>query len=93
MNTLKKIFDIFIPKPTIEVECFTDQRVIYEAYGPELARDSMPDWWKSMQSTRKMDTPTYRGLDNATKTLSTRQSNAHDRYNISCLVTTEFKNI
>ena len=66
MHTLKKVFDIFIPKPTIEVECFTDQRVIYEAYGPELARDNMPDWWKSMPSTRKTDTPTYRGIDNAT---------------------------
>jgi len=60
------MFSIFNKPSKITLDCFTDQRVIYDAYEPELAKDTMPEWWKKMASTRKFDSMTYQGLDNAT---------------------------
>ena len=60
------MFSIWKKPSTITLDCFTDQRVIHDAYEPVLAIDWMPDWSKKMPATRKFDSNTYQGLDNAT---------------------------
>ena len=49
------MFDIFVKRSTITVDCFTHNSAIHKFFPIMLANEAFPEWWKSMKATIPID--------------------------------------